>query len=139
MTFTLANLGDEVYESRVASIGKTVEEDARTVKVIVDFPNTSQDILPGMFASAEIHTDEKEVDALPEESVLGEGTEDAHIFYTRSSESDSLVTFQRLHVSTGFSEDGLIQVVLTEPLPSEARIVISGTYFIKSEELKQRE
>lgn len=139
VSFTLANLGPEVYEAIITSIGKTVEEDARTVKVIASFKNLSPYILPGMFVSAEIHTDEQEVDALPEEAVQGEGTEDACIYYTRSPETDSLIVFQRMNVKTGFAEAGFIQVFLPEPLPSDARIVISGSYFIKSEELKQRE
>ena len=32
-----------------------------------------------------------------------------------------------------------VQVFLSEPLPADARVVISGNYFIKSEELKRRE
>jgi len=139
VSFTLANLGPEVYEATITSIGKTVEEDTRTVKVIAGFKNLSPYILPGMFVSAEIHTDEQEVDALPEEAVQGEGTEDACIYYTRSPEKDSLIIFQRMNVKTGFTEAGFIQVFLPDPLPSDARIVISGSYFIKSEELKQRE
>ncbi|MFC2101610.1 efflux RND transporter periplasmic adaptor subunit [Bacteroidota bacterium] len=139
VTFNLANLGPEVYEAYVTSIGKTVEEDARTIKVIASFSNTSKFILPGMFASAEIHTDEQEVDALPEEAVVGEGTDGSYIYYTQSLESDSLIAFKRMKVSTGFAEDGFIQVFIKESLPSNARVVLSGSYFVKSEELKQRE
>lgn len=139
VTFSLANLGAEVYEARVTSIGKTVEEDARTVKVIASFNNTSKHILPGMFASAEIHTDEQKVDALPEEAVVGEGTDDAYIYYTLSPSSDSVYAFAQMRVSTGFSEDGFIQIILKEPIPPDARVVISGSYFVKSEELKQGE
>jgi len=139
VTFSLANLGAEVYEATVISIGKTVEEDARTVKVIASFNNTSKHILPGMFASAEIHTDEQEVDALPEEAVVGEGTDDAYIYYTLSPVTDSVYTFTQMRVSTGFSEDGFIQIFLKEPMPPDARVVISGSYFVKSEELKQGE
>ena len=139
VTFTLANLGPEVYEAAVISIGKMVEQDARTVKVIASFTNTSQHILPGMFVSAEIHTDEQEVDALPEESVVGEGTDDTYIYYTCSKETDSLVMFRRMEVTTGFSEGGYIQIFLSEPMPADARVVVKGSYFVKSEELKQRE
>ena len=139
VTFTLANLGPEIYEATVISIGKTVEQDARTVKVIASFTNTSEYTLPGMFASAEIHTDEQEVDALPEEAVVGEGSERAYIYYTLSLLHDSLISFHRMQVTTGFSEDGFIQVFLKDSLPPDARVVISGSYFVKSEELKQRE
>ncbi|NQV03753.1 MAG: efflux RND transporter periplasmic adaptor subunit [Bacteroidia bacterium] len=139
VTFTLANLGPGVYEATVISIGKTVEQDARTVKVIASFNNTSQHILPGMFASAEIHTDEQEVDALPEEAVTGVGTSDAFIYFTISPDSDSLIAFRRMGVTTGFAEDGYIQIFLPEPMPPDARVVVSGSYFVKSEALKQGE
>ena len=139
VTFTLANLDQDIYESTVISIGRTVEEDARTVKVVADFPNISQYILPGMFCSAEIHTDEQEMDALPEEAVIGEGLSNTYIYYTRSPEMDSLITFQRMVVRTGFSEDDYIQVTPLDTIPPDARIVISGSYYVKSAALKQLE
>lgn len=139
VTFTLANLGREHYEAHVLAIGKTVEENARTVKILAEFRNTSPYILPGMFVAAEIHTYEQEVDALPEESVVTETGKDPYVFYTVSQPGDSLVVFTKVSVKTGFHEDGFIQVEPLTPIPEYARIVIKGSYYIKAEGIRQME
>jgi len=139
VTFSLANLGNESYEATIKSIGATVEENARTVKVLAVFRNSSSFILPGMFVTAEIHTDEKKVDALPEEAVMNEGDSSTYLFYSLSSPEDSLQIFYRLPVQSGFAEEGYKQVILLDSLPAGARIVVRGGYYIKSEEEDQPE
>ena len=71
--------------------------------------------------------------------LIGVGTDEAFIYYTVSPESDSLITFHKMGVTTGFAEEGYIQVMPEDTIPKEARIVITGSYFVKSEALKQGE
>ena len=138
VTFELVNLGGEEFEARVQSIGTTVEEGARTVKVLAEFVNNAPSILPGMFAAAEIHTDEQELDALPEEAVIADDTE-SFCYYTQTPDGSDVVGFKKALLRTGFREDGFIQVEPLTAIPAGARIVIKGTYFIKAEGLKQEE
>lgn len=139
VSFELANLNGTKYDAQIASIGRSVEEDARAVKVLATFNNTSPFILPGMFAVAEIHTDEQELDALPEEAILTGTNNETYCFYTVSSVSSATMSFQKLMLKTGFREDGYVQVAPVTVLPPGGRIVIKGSYFIKSEQLKQQE
>ena len=136
VTFKLANLGGEEYEARVLSVGKMVEESARTVKIIAELNNRSGIILPGMFVSAEIHTDEQNLDALPEDAVVIEDENNAYVYYTVSPDDSKEKEFKRVQVRTGFREEGFIQVELLSPVPPNARIVLQGAYFIKAEGLK---
>ena len=136
VTFELANLGETVYEAHVINIGRTVEEDARTVRVLAEFVNNSPHILPGMFVAAEIHTAEQEVDALPEEAVVTDH-DGSYCFYALSGETDREFRFFRLPLKTGFREDNYIQVEPLTMLPAGARIVNAGTYFVKAEGLKK--
>ncbi len=138
VTFELANLGGEAYEASVMTIGKTVEENARTVKVLARFINESPFILPGMFVAAEIHTSEQELDALPEEAVVSDD-QGHYIFFTADSDQATEMRFRKIPVKTGFREDGFIQVTPILPVPAGARIVVRGTYFIKAQGLKQEE
>lgn len=133
VTFSLSNMGDKLFEAKVLSVGQFLEEDARTLQVIAQFRNQSTFIIPGMFASATIHTDEAMVDALPEEAVVQDPDAGAWIYYTTSLEADSVFVFHKLPVKTGFMEDDLIQVTLLDSLPSGARIVTSGTYYLKDQ------
>jgi cobalt-zinc-cadmium efflux system membrane fusion protein len=138
VTFEMANLGEEEYEAKVLTIGKMVEENARTVKVTAEFLNSSPIVLPGMFVAAEIHTSEQNLDALPEEAVVME-EETSFCYYTTDPEKSASIRYKKIPVRTGFKEDGYIQTELLQPLPPGARIVIKGAYFIKAEGLKQGE
>jgi cobalt-zinc-cadmium efflux system membrane fusion protein len=138
VTFELVNLGGEEFEARVQSIGTTVEEGARTVKVLAEFVNSAPSILPGMFAAAEIHTDEQELDALPEEAVIADDNE-SFCYYTQTPDGSGAIGFKKALLRTGFREDGFIQVEPLTAIPAGARIVVKGTYFIKAEGLKQAE
>lgn len=137
VTFRLSNLDDIQYEARVVNVGRTVEENARTVRVIADFINTSPHVLPGMFVAAEIHTAEQETDALPEEAVIAD-RDGSYCFYSMGAEKGG-TRFFRLPVRTGFREENSVQVQPLAPLPTEAKIVVSGTYFIRAEGLKAAE
>lgn len=135
VTFELANLSTREYEARVISIGRTVEENARTVRVLADFNNDSPDILPGMFVAAEIHTDEQDLNALPEEAILT-GQDGSWCYYALQDGADSITRFYRLPLKTGFREDGYVEAEPLSPLPAGARIVMTGAYFIRAEGLK---
>lgn len=139
VTFELANIGGEEYEARVVSIGRMVEEEARTVRVIGDFRNTSPYILPGMFVAAEIHTDEQDLDALPEEAIVTGPNNEVFCYYTLSDDKSPRLIFNKLLLKTGFREDGFVQVKALTTLPPGARIVTRGSYFIKAEGLRQQE
>lgn len=138
VTFELSGMSGDTFEAQVSTIGQTVADDARTVRAIATLVSPPEALLPGMFVSAEIHTDEQELDALPEESVVADH-DGSYCFYMLPSTSRQEMRFFRLPVSTGFKEDGFIQVTPLTPLPANAEIVTSGTYFIRAEALKQTE
>jgi len=138
VTFTLANLGNKVYEAEVIAVGNMVREKNRVVKVLAEFQNTQDRMLPGMFVASEIHTGEEEVEALPEEAILRIGNDQFIIFFTtpeKHKEEGSY--FFPLSVKTGYSEDGFIEVFLSEDIPADAMIVVKGGYYLKTELAKQ--
>lgn len=140
VTFILSNLGKEVYEAKVVSIGNMVREENRVVRVLAEFENPRERMLPGMFVAAKIHTGENEVEALPEEAVVRLVGNEHIIFYTLpDKQAEDGTSFYHIAVETGFVEDGFIQVSPKEELPPNALIVTSGAYFLKTEMTKQAE
>lgn len=140
ITFSLSNLNTEVHEARLISVGNSVQDEARIVRVIGEFENKAGRFLPGMFVAGEIHTGEDMVQALPEEALLRMGDDKYIIFYTNPSlQSDTGTVFHYAAVKTGHAEDGFIQVNILSPLPENTLIVIAGGYFIKTEMAKQNE
>jgi cobalt-zinc-cadmium efflux system membrane fusion protein len=140
VTFSLSNLGKEVYEAKVISIGNIVREENRVVKVLAEFNNRQDRMLPGMFVAAEIHTGENDVEALPEEAVVRIDRNEHIIYYTTPAlQMDEGTYFMMVRVATGFVEDGYIQVFLEEKIPDDAMIVVAGAYFLKTEMAKKAE
>ncbi len=140
VTFALSNLGKEIYEARVYSVGNMVKEENRVVRVLAEFKNEHGRMLPGMFVAAEIHTGEMEVETLPEEAVVRMGNQKYVVFYTTPKmKGDEGTSFLFVTVKTGYAQDGSVEVSLLENIPEEAMIVTKGGYFLKTEMAKQAE
>jgi len=140
VSFTLSNLGNEVYKADIISIGNIVDEDNRVVRVLAEFKNSSGRMLPGMFVASEIHTGEEVVEALPEEALVRREGNEWIIFYTTEEEQgESGTTFHTANVKPGTSQNGYIEVMLEQALPIDSKIVVSGAYFLKTEQAKQAE
>lgn len=134
VTFLLANSGNLIYEARVLTSGGAVLGNGRVVKVLATFSNEDQQLIPGMFVAAKIHTGEKEFNALPESAIMNSGTSNTYVYYTLDGAGSKNYTFKKIAVSTGYSEDGFVQVSFQDELPAPARVVINGGYYILAEE-----
>ena len=140
VTFTLANMSNEVHEATIISIGNTVQQESRVVKVLAEFRNEGGRLLPGMFVSSEIHTGENAVTALPEEAVLRMDDDYFIIFYTcKTMQNEKGTSFKSVEVKLGNIENGFIQVTPVDEIPVDALIVIKGGYYLKTEQAKREE
>ncbi len=139
VTFDLANINNQKYEASVIAVGSSVDEMGRVVKVIAEFKNRDDVLLPGMFVAAEIHSEEEEMQALPENAIMNFGSESTFVYYTLSAPGAEKLIFSKAFVKTGFAEDSFIQVELLDQLPDGAMIVTNGGYYIRSEEAKNEE
>lgn len=139
VTFRLSNINTREFEAKLIAIGGSVEEQGRVVKVMAQFENKDEMVLPGMFVSADIHTGEEVFDALPESAIMNYGTGKTYIFYSISPLDATQMSFKKLFVNTGFNDKEFVQVELTEPLPSGTKIVTNGGYYIDAEQSKDEE
>jgi len=140
VTFTLSNLGNIIYEAEVVSVGSTVRQDTRIVKVFASLKESTTGMLPGMFVASEIHTGEDYVDALPEEAVLRTGNNEYVVFYTLPEwQGPDGTSFALVNVNPGNVEDGFTAISLLQDIPAEAMIVTRGGYYLKTELAKQQE
>lgn len=140
VTFTLSNLGDKVYEASVFAIGSTMDENSRTVPVLAEFNNPPENVYPGMFVAAVIHTGESEYEALPEDALVSEREGEYYVYYTVDDVVNApLISFTRVRVSPGLIEDGFAQVELLEEVPEGAQFVVSGVYYVRAEFMKTAE
>jgi cobalt-zinc-cadmium efflux system membrane fusion protein len=156
--FVLTNQDNSEITGKIFSVGKSFENETKSVAVHADIDNQKQKLIPGMYVNALINIGEKLVDALPLEAivkadgrefifVLEEGhTEVAvhdekgghdHADSDKHEESKKkMYHFQRIEVKTGTTQLVYFEVKLLQKINDNAKIVLKGAYYIQSHLLK---
>ena len=141
--FVLTNQGNLEISGKIFSIGKAFENQTKSIAVHADITNKDNKLIPGMYVNALIDIGNKTVNALPVDAVVkADGRE--YIFILEEEEhsdkKDSAAAteyhFQRIEVKTGTSQLGFVQVTNLQPLEANAKIVLSGAYYLQSHLVK---
>jgi cobalt-zinc-cadmium efflux system membrane fusion protein len=83
--FTVPSTGDESYQGEVFLVGKSFDQENKTIKVHGHIEGEHDHFLRGLYVEARIYTGDQKVMALPEEAVVEEGGK-SYIF-VRSEEA----------------------------------------------------
>lgn len=138
VTYRPGSLKGRKYEGEVSVVGGMLNEEEQVIPVMVKIKEQPDQLIPGTFISAEIHTSEDMLMALPETALLSEGENLATGFYTTDDTVSGEISFYRFSAVTGFHEDGYVQVDLLDSIPENAWIAVSGVYYLKSKWLQER-
>jgi len=136
VTFASPTAGELEFEAEIYNLGSVVDQEGNVIYVMARIRKGNEDLIPGMFVPATIHTREQFLNALPEGAVVIENESTRFGFYSLDAEGSQSYRFFPFLVNTGFSEDEYIQVDPVDSLPPDARIVLSGVYYLKSEMMK---
>lgn len=156
--FVLTNQDNSEITGKIFSVGKSFENETKSVAVHADIDNKNQKLIPGMYVNALINIGEKLVNALPLEAivkadgrefifVLEEGHKEQaaheekgghnHADGIKHEESEEIAYhFQRIEVKTGITQLGYVEVNLLQKIEDNAKIVLKGAYYIQSHLLK---
>jgi len=140
VTFELSNFSEDIFETKIASIGSTLHEDTRSIPVYALFEKVPVNVYPGMFLAATIHTGEGVFAALPESAVVNDQEEGTYVFYATEEVREGLpVSFNKARVKTGLAEDDYVGISFIDSLPAGLPVVIEGGYYLRAEILKNLE
>jgi cobalt-zinc-cadmium efflux system membrane fusion protein len=156
--FILTNQGNTEINGKIFSVGKSFENETKSVAVHADISNFQQKLIPGMYVNALIDAGANTVKALPSEAIIkadgrefvfvleeGHKEEVAHDEKDGHNHEDGdkheevegkTFHFQRIEVKTGTSQLGYTQVTLLQKIEPNAKIVLKGAYYIQSHLLK---
>ena len=155
--FVLVNQDNSEVKGKIFSVGKSFENDTKSVAVHADITNNQQKLIPGMYVNALIDVGSNNVKALPTEAiikadgrefifVLEEGhKEEAHDEKEGHNHEDGheheetegkTFHFQRIEVKSGTTQLGYTQVTLLQKIDANAKIVLKGAYYIQSHLIK---
>jgi membrane fusion protein, heavy metal efflux system len=127
---SLAALPGEKFSGRLAVVGATVDEASRTVKAIIDVPNTGERLKPGMSASVTLfpRTPTK-VLAVPESAVRK--VEGRDLVFVAGPDG----VFAASEVKVGRTLEGFVEIL--SGLAEGQEVATEGTLALKSEMLKK--
>ena len=151
--FTVPSVGGKVYDGEVYLVGKSFDQENKTVKVHSHIEGDPEGFIRGMYVEAKIYTGKQEVQALPEDAVVmdegksyifvrtqqehGHETETAHAGEPEQehgeAEAEHGTSFRRVQVVTGEREQGYVQINKLPELPEGAQIVTKGAYYLFAE------
>lgn len=156
--FVLTNQDNSEITGKIFSVGKSFENETKSVAVHADINNDKQKLIPGMYVNALIDIGVKSVSALPLDAivkadgrefifVLEEGHKEEaahdekqghdHADGDKHEESEGKTYhFQRIEVKTGTTQLGYVEVKLLQKIDDDAQIVLKGAYYIQSHLLK---
>ena len=123
---TLSNETKE-REAKVYLIGKEITPE-RTVRVHCHLEAEDHSLIPGMFFSALIETDQQQVKCLPEKAVVNfDGKEFVFVVVDEVKKQ-----YKMTEIKTGASSDGFTEIILSQDLSSKTLFVTKGAYELLS-------
>jgi cobalt-zinc-cadmium efflux system membrane fusion protein len=129
--FVLTNQSHTEITGQIFNIGKSFENETKTVAVHAHIEDKEKFLIPGMYVNAIIDVGEQEVKTLPAEAVIqAEGR--YFIFVKAADQHDEHTEFRRLEVSVGSSQLGYLEVTPVQKRVKGEKIVISGAYYLQS-------
>lgn len=159
--FVLVNQDNSEVKGKIFSVGKSFENDTKSVAVHADIVNDKQTLISGMYVNALIDVGANSVQALPLDAIVkadgrefvfvleeGEHNEKeekghdekeghAHDDGDKHEESEGkMYHFQRIEVKTGNAQLGFVQTTLLQNVEKNAKIVLKGAYYLQSHLLK---
>jgi cobalt-zinc-cadmium efflux system membrane fusion protein len=135
--FVLTNQSNKEINGTIFNIGKSFENETKTVAVHAHIQDKEKELIPGMYVNALIDVGTNKVRTLPEAAVI-EAEGRSFIFTYKKDDGQSHgghghgMTFKRVEVQTGPSQLGFIEVTPVQKISEGSKIVVEGSYYLQS-------
>ncbi len=161
--FTVSNLPGEELLANIFAIGKEFERNTRAVHIHAKLQDNPGNLVPGMYVSGHIHTDENYTRTLPNDAIVNEGAK-SYIFILDETaeavaqahqhdegeihvesneehageaasehESSNREAFRMVEVVTGKQDEGYTEIKLLASLPGDTKVVMNAAYYLLSD------
>ena len=126
ITFTIPEASDEVYQSSIEIIGKSIENQDRTISVYGSLaPEMRQKLLPGMFVEAKISTHSKKGLAVPIDAVFTENNK-SYVLVQKKSKKE--FEFQKIEVSLSNKNERFVEIIPSKDINYQTKILTKGVF-----------
>jgi cobalt-zinc-cadmium efflux system membrane fusion protein len=135
LVFTIPNRPEKEYEAIIIQAGKTLDSD-KTSKIYASIPNTSKNLIAGMYINAKIDINNSKGISLPSEAIV-QFDEKYYIFafQENTTENGKLITlFEAIEIKSGKEDNGFTEIIFLKNGNQNInkKYVIKGAYTILS-------
>ena len=124
--FTLPQASTETYFAEVVLVGKSIENNKRTIQVHGHLDEShKQKLLVGMFADAQIVIDSKKAMALPTDAIFTENNKNYVLVVENASKS---YNFSKKQVMIGQKTDDFTEIILDKNINEQIKILTKGVF-----------
>ncbi|MDX2305585.1 MAG: efflux RND transporter periplasmic adaptor subunit [Microscillaceae bacterium] len=137
--FQVPSLESETFEGTVFLVGKSFNRQTKSVNVHVhiDDPKTEEKLIPGMFVNAQILTDRRAAQLLPEDALVTEGAQN-YIFIRDKAQNDQ-IAFRKIPIEVlDQGKEGIVFQTLSQ-LDKDAVFVRKGAFYLQADLRKSSE
>ncbi len=155
--FTVSNRPDEEFTANVFAVGKQFEANTRAVHVHAKINEKVSGLIPGMYISGHLHTDEKYTRTLPNDALVTEGTksyifildnesleehaeeknDEGHEHVDVDDDEHDKMAFKMTEVIPGLKDDGYTEIHLIDSLPENTKVVMNVAYYLLADMKKE--
>ncbi|MWB94911.1 efflux RND transporter periplasmic adaptor subunit [Flavobacterium sp. GA093] len=142
--FVLTNQSNKSIKGKIFGINKSFSNESKTVAVHAKIdPADAKGLIPGMYVSANINITNATVPALPKDAIVRNG--DKYFVYIQeenhkeekseakeAEEEHNEIHFKAIEVVPGTTDLGFTEVKFVDHIPSDAKIVIKGAFYLLS-------
>jgi len=150
---TVANRPGEEFLATIFAIGKEFEPNTRAVHIHASLDEKVSGLIPGMYITGHIHTNDHYTKALPNDAVVTEGTK-SFIFvvdndalneiqtseeaageknHVTHAESEHPIAFSMVEVIPGQKDENYTEINLLEAMPGDTKVVMNAAYYLLSD------
>jgi hypothetical protein len=127
--FTLTNNPGKEYDAQIYSLGSSFEGASKAVTVHAQVQGDKTGLIDGMSITAVISLEKATVKAVPTDAIVTYQGQD-YIFRQTQKHSETGLTFEKIPVAKGTTDVGYTEITLLKEIPSDARIVVKGAFFV---------
>ncbi len=139
--FILTNQNNQEIKGKIKNIGKSFENDTKSVALHADIVTLNHFLIPGMYVNALIELGSSPVSTLPVDAIIkAEGREFIFIWEKENMDGKQPkeeISFARIEVKTGVAQLGYVQVNLLQSVHNGDKIVTKGAFYLQSHLTKE--
>ncbi len=134
ISFSLTNLQDRVYNAEIYSVGSAFASETKTIPVHAVVKGDKTGLIDGMNITASISTGTVMVPAVPTEAIVTNNGQDYIFIVSQNKANDTtkkdIILFEKWPITKGAVDAGFTEIIAVNPLPTNARIVTKGSFFV---------